>query len=125
MADEFEPGGGFRAIGIIKAGSRYMYAAFASISMDAMDAVALNRDEDCMLLRRGDTFRNSSVTKRRSTKRRLGLARGTFVVVCRHAFSIHTPLIPQVPLRHRFCGARTAVYGVYNYSTGSLSVSSL
>jgi hypothetical protein len=58
MTDEFEPGGGFRAIGIIKAGSRYMYAAFASISMDAMDAVALNRDEDCMLLRRGqDTFR--------------------------------------------------------------------
>ena len=52
MADEFEPGGGFRAIGIIKAGSRYMYAAFASISMDAIDAVALNRDEDCMMLRR-------------------------------------------------------------------------
>ena len=113
MTDEFEPGGGFRAIGIIKAGSRYMYAAFASISMDAMDAVALNRDEDCMLLRRGqDTFRELKCHEKEVQSAVLG-SRAARLLWYVHAFSIHTPLIPQVPLRHIFCGARTAVYGVY------------
>ena len=119
MADEFEPGGGFRAIGIIKAGSRYMYAAFASISMDAMDAVALNRDEDCMLLRRGALCcrflwpEHFSWTKSSDREKSAVLgSRAARVLWYVHAFSIHTPLIPQVPLRHRFCGARTAVYGV-------------
>lgn len=91
-----------------------MYAAFASISMDAMDAVALNRDEDCMLLRRGqDTLVRELKFHEKEVQSAVLGSRAARLLWYVHAFSIHTPLIPQVPLRHRFCGARTAVYGVY------------
>ena len=104
MADEFEPGGGLRAIGMIKAGSRYMYAAFASMSMDAIDAVALNRDEDCMMLRRGaqQSLRCDleALVVWRSSRAVSGVSRtggtcGTAIAMT--TFSIHTPLYPAGP----------------------------
>ena len=87
-----------------------MYAAFASMSMDAMDAVALNRDEDCMMLRRGaqQSLRcDLEALDEEKFARRLGrlavwghLWHGhcnLYLDPVMTTFSIHTPLYPAGP----------------------------
>ena len=78
-----------------------MYAAFASMSMDAMDAVALNRDEDCMMLRRGaqQSLRcDLEALDEEKFARRLGrLAVWGHLWHGHCNFSIHTPLYPAGP----------------------------